>query len=84
MGGRSGSTARGRWSFFRHSHLLCVWRCLVQLRSLHRRGGLSLAGPHVGASFPHSLSKCLLVLYLVPDTVLDAGKERDRHLCLCV
>ena len=24
MGGRSGSTARGRWSFFRHSHLLCV------------------------------------------------------------
>lgn len=64
MGGRSGSTARGRWSFFRHSHLLSV-----QLRSLRQCvGPLSFGAPFVGILPAHSPSKFLLVPYLVPET----------------
>ena len=52
MGGRSGSTARGRWPFFRQSHLLSPAGSLLQLRSLRQRAGPSLMGFHLWPSSP--------------------------------
>lgn len=73
MGGRSGSTARGRWSFFRHSHLLspCLLSRAAEVPS-------SVSGAQLSWGYICGHPPCVFTQQMLSSPLLSA---RNRARC---